>query len=91
MKFSTHRAGCHPVNNTLEARQQLLHDAENAWLEYKATGLHLTGDELSDWLDAIARGEDKAPPLNVICNLTIRDEFTGLKTPTYSVSQSRYD
>ncbi|KAA1192117.1 CopG family ribbon-helix-helix protein [Photorhabdus heterorhabditis] len=44
--------------DVLEARQQFLRDAESAWLEYEATGLHLTGDELSDWLDAITRGED---------------------------------
>ncbi|TDB54608.1 CopG family transcriptional regulator [Photorhabdus khanii subsp. guanajuatensis] len=48
--------------DALETRQKFLRDAENAWLEYEATGLHLTGDELSDWLDAIARGEDKDLP-----------------------------
>ncbi|EYU17066.1 CopG family ribbon-helix-helix protein [Photorhabdus aegyptia] len=48
--------------DTLEARQQFLRDAENAWLEYEATGLHLTGSELCNWLDAIIRGEDKEPP-----------------------------
>ncbi len=52
----------HKQTNTLKSRQQFLRDAENAWLEYEATGLHLTGNELSDWLDAIARDEDKELP-----------------------------
>ncbi|MCW7548236.1 hypothetical protein OO184_09870 [Photorhabdus sp. APURE] len=52
----------HKQTNTLKSRQQFLRDAENAWLEYEATGLHLTGNELSNCLDAIARGEDKDLP-----------------------------
>lgn len=48
--------------STLEARQAFLQDAENAWQEYELTGLHLTADEMTDWLDATVRGENRDFP-----------------------------
>ena len=35
---------------TTEERDQMLADAEAAWQRYKQTGLHITQDEMSDWV-----------------------------------------
>ena len=33
-----------------EARRSFIADAEESWRDYKETGLHLTGEEVSAWL-----------------------------------------
>lgn len=33
-----------------EARENFKQEAHAAWEDYKETGLHLTGDELRDWM-----------------------------------------
>lgn len=45
-----------------EKREQALRDAEAAWAEYKATGLHVTADEADAWLERLQNGEDCEPP-----------------------------
>jgi predicted transcriptional regulator len=45
-----------------EARRRLRHDALGAWTEYRATGLHVTGDEADTWLSRLEAGEDVEPP-----------------------------
>lgn len=37
-------------------------DALDAWEDYQKTGLHLTNDEVLEWLDKVARGEDAELP-----------------------------
>ena len=45
-----------------ELREKLWQDAEESWREYQETGLHLTGEEVNDWLRRRARGEDVELP-----------------------------
>jgi predicted transcriptional regulator len=45
-----------------ERREGLRHDALGAWTEYRATGLHVTGDEADAWLSRLEAGEDIEPP-----------------------------
>ena len=45
-----------------EAREQLRGDALAAWLEYQATGRHVTAEEADAWLARLEAGEDAAPP-----------------------------
>jgi len=40
-----------------ELRAQFLKDAEESWRDYQETGLHLTGEEVNEWLRRRARGE----------------------------------
>ena len=45
-----------------EKRAQFLKDAEESWEEYQSTGLHVTFDEVDQWLGKLARGEKARPP-----------------------------
>lgn len=45
-----------------EKRESFRQDAIEAWEEYQATGLHLTGEEVHEWLTKIANGEDAELP-----------------------------
>jgi predicted transcriptional regulator len=44
-----------------ERRQRLRHDALEAWTEYQATGLHVTGDEADAWLSRLEADEIEPP------------------------------
>ena len=45
-----------------EKRQALYDDARKSWDEYQATGLHVTGEEVSDWLETWGTDDEKAAP-----------------------------
>ncbi len=45
-----------------EKREEFKRDALEAWEEYQATGLHVTGEEASDWLRKLAAGKRVKPP-----------------------------
>jgi predicted transcriptional regulator len=45
-----------------EKQRQFDKDAEESWEEYQRTGLHLTGEEVLDWLERRIRGEDVPLP-----------------------------
>lgn len=45
-----------------EARESFKHEALASWQEYKETGQHLTGDQVSTWLDSWGTEEEKAIP-----------------------------
>jgi predicted transcriptional regulator len=45
-----------------ERREALLQDGIRAWNEYKATGLHLTMEEVDAWLAKLEEGQDVEPP-----------------------------
>jgi predicted transcriptional regulator len=45
-----------------EARASFIQEAEASWAEYQQTGLHLTGQEVRDWLKTWGTaGETEAP------------------------------
>jgi predicted transcriptional regulator len=45
-----------------EARDDFIGEALNSWKDYKATGLHLTGDELRTWMETWGtESETEAP------------------------------
>ena len=46
-----------------EKRQAIRQEALNAWQEYQETGLHVTGDEVSAWLDTWGDENEKAAPV----------------------------
>ena len=45
-----------------EKREQFRQDALAAWEEYRATGLHVTGDQADEWLAKLEAGEDAEAP-----------------------------
>ncbi|MGA9864835.1 MAG: ribbon-helix-helix protein, CopG family [Acetobacteraceae bacterium] len=45
-----------------EERERLRTDAEAAWAEYQATGLHATSAEVDSWLARLEAGDIAAPP-----------------------------
>jgi predicted transcriptional regulator len=45
-----------------EKRLSFLNDAQAAWEDYQRTGLHLTNEEVGDWLAKIEAGEDAELP-----------------------------
>lgn len=45
-----------------EQREAFHRDALQAWQEYKETGLHVTGDEVLDWLESWGTPNEKAAP-----------------------------
>jgi predicted transcriptional regulator len=45
-----------------EKREQFRLDTLAAWEEYQRTGLHLTGEEVDEWLEKVAKGEDAELP-----------------------------
>ena len=40
-----------------EKRESFLQDARDAWQHYQDTGLHLTDDEVGDWIAKLEAGE----------------------------------
>ena len=46
-----------------EKRESFRQDAMNAWEEYQETGLHVTGDEVSMWLDTWSEENEQAAPI----------------------------
>ena len=44
-------------------RKRLRRDALEAWTEFKATGKHVTADEVDAWLAGLERGENVEPPI----------------------------
>ncbi|GAB1719169.1 MAG: CopG family transcriptional regulator [Nitrosospira sp.] len=45
-----------------EKRAAFLREAQESWVHYKETGLHITGDELSAWLKTWGTDEETSPP-----------------------------
>lgn len=45
-----------------EQRESLRREGIAAWEEYRRTGLHLTGDEVREWIERVRRGEKAAMP-----------------------------
>jgi predicted transcriptional regulator len=43
-------------------REKLLQDALDAWEGYRATGMHVTGEEADEWMERLEAGEDVDPP-----------------------------
>jgi len=46
----------------LKARESFKNEALASWEEYLATGLHLTGDEVCAWLDALREAPEAKMP-----------------------------
>ena len=45
-----------------EKREQFRQDALAAWVDYQATGLHVTAEEADAWLAKLEAGKDAGPP-----------------------------
>jgi predicted transcriptional regulator len=45
-----------------EARQSFRDEAEQAWRDYKRTGLHVTQAEVDSWIDSLGTPRPKQPP-----------------------------
>lgn len=45
-----------------KAREDFEHEAVAAWADYKATGLHLTGEEVNAWLSRWGADDCPEPP-----------------------------
>jgi len=45
-----------------EARESFIQEAEASWAEYQQTGLHITGQELRDWLNTWGTAGEAEPP-----------------------------
>ena len=45
-----------------EERDAFLRRGEEAWRHYRETGLHVTGQEVADWLSIWADEDEAAPP-----------------------------
>lgn len=45
-----------------EQRESFQREALDSWREYRETGLHLTGEEVSTWLDAWGTDKDAGMP-----------------------------
>lgn len=60
------REAIHEYVSKEEKRQSFLHDAQVAWEDFQRTGLHLTDDEVGDWIAKLEAGEDvDLPPCHV--------------------------
>ena len=46
-----------------EKRETCRQDAIKAWQEYRASGLHVTGDEVTAWLDTWGEESEQAAPV----------------------------
>jgi len=46
-----------------EKREAFRQDGIRAWNEYRATGLHVTGDEVIAWLDTWGEENEQAAPV----------------------------
>lgn len=45
-----------------ERRERFRQDALAAWVDYQATGRHVTAEEADAWLSRLGAGEDVPPP-----------------------------
>jgi predicted transcriptional regulator len=45
-----------------EAYESFQREADEAWEHYQRTGLHITGEELFEWLRTWGTKDDKGPP-----------------------------
>jgi len=45
-----------------EKKERLKEELMSAWREYQLTGLHLTHEEIGDWVEKIVNGEDAELP-----------------------------
>ena len=45
-----------------EKREEFRQAAIASWEHYQATGLHVTGEEMEEWMLKIEAGEDAPPP-----------------------------
>jgi len=45
-----------------ERKEQFKQEAISTWRNYQLTGLHLTEEEMDDWMDKLKRGEDAELP-----------------------------
>ena len=45
-----------------EARESLYEEARLAWQEYQQDGLHVTGEEVIEWLESWGTDRETAPP-----------------------------
>ena len=45
-----------------EARERFKEEAMASWASYQETGLHLTGKEVSDWLQTWGADDERAKP-----------------------------
>jgi predicted transcriptional regulator len=45
-----------------ERREQLRMEALASWEHYQTTGLHVTDEEMDEWLAKLEAGEDAPPP-----------------------------
>lgn len=45
-----------------EKRQSLYDDARKAWQDYEETGLHVTVEEVTAWLETWGVDDETAPP-----------------------------
>ncbi|AYG57622.1 CopG family ribbon-helix-helix protein [Rhizobium jaguaris] len=45
-----------------EKRESFRQDTLHAWEEYQKTGLHLTAEEVEEWLQQLEDGHDIEPP-----------------------------
>ena len=45
-----------------EKRESFRQDTLRAWEEYRLTGMHLTGEEVEEWLRQLEDGNDVEPP-----------------------------
>ena len=49
-----------------EARESFKAEALASWAEYQETGLHLTGEEMADWLNSWGTADEgECPPCHV--------------------------
>ena len=46
-----------------ETREQLRLDTIASWEHYKRTGLHVTDEEMDEWIAKLEAGEDAPPPV----------------------------
>jgi predicted transcriptional regulator len=45
-----------------EARESFRQEAMQSWSEFRETGRHVTGEELTEWLDGWGKAAEPAPP-----------------------------
>jgi len=62
---SSHWLMCEAINQYIEReekRASFRQDAMSAWEEYRETGLHVTGEEVVNWLKTWGTGNEKDVP-----------------------------
>ncbi|QDH61612.1 hypothetical protein FKQ53_21770 [Pandoraea pnomenusa] len=70
MKLRLQSSDDHDVSHAFEvtldqratARARFQQEAENSWLEFRNTGLHLSGEELFGWLETWGTDNEKSVP-----------------------------